>query len=88
MKDVDISLRRVLNELLICFVSICGMSIKYLKKNKFLLYLQVFAFSDDSGVKEKLDELAALVEKEAGLGGVLTLEAVKNVSSIRCVNCS
>lgn len=79
MPEVDISLRIIINELLICFVSICGLSIKILKGNKALLYLKVFAFSDDAGVNAKLGELAALVEKEREMRGTLGYEVEKNV---------
>ena len=79
MPDVDISLRVVINELLICFVSICGLSIKVLKGNKALLYLKVFAFSDDAGVSAKMQELADLVEKEREMRATLGYEVEKKI---------
>lgn len=55
MTDVDIALRKIINESLICFVSICELSTKVLQRNKVLLYLKVFLFSDNEGVAAMLD---------------------------------
>jgi hypothetical protein len=62
---VDISLRKIINEVLVCFVDICALSIKVLKGNKILTALKVFAFDSDEGVRGQLDRLALLVERES-----------------------
>jgi fungal STAND N-terminal Goodbye domain len=60
MTDVDIALRKIINDSLICFVSICELSTKVLRSNKVALYLNVFLFSHDEGVASKLNEYVSL----------------------------
>jgi hypothetical protein len=74
---VDISLRKIINEELVCFVDICALSIKMLKGNKILTALKVFAFDSDEGVSGQLDRLALLVERESQMRGTLGFESQK-----------
>jgi hypothetical protein len=75
--DVDIALRKIVNDLLICFVSICELSIKVLHGNKAILALKVFALGSDEGVSAKLKELDNLVQIEGQMRGALILESGK-----------
>lgn len=74
---VDISLRKIINEELVCFVDICALSIKVLKGNKILTALKVFAFDSDKGVSGQLDRLALLVERESQMRATLGFESQK-----------
>ncbi|PIG84660.1 hypothetical protein AARAC_002020 [Aspergillus arachidicola] len=74
---VDISLRRIINEELVCFVDICALSIKLLKGNKILTALKVFAFDSDEGVSGQLERLALLVERESQMRATLGFESQK-----------
>lgn len=74
---VDISLRKIINEELVCFVDICALSIKVLKGNKILTALKVFAFDSDEGVRGQLDRLALLVERESQMRATLGFESQK-----------
>ncbi|KAJ5097682.1 hypothetical protein N7456_008403 [Penicillium angulare] len=74
---VDISLRKIINEELVCFVDICALSIKVLKGNKILTALKVFAFDSDEGVNGQLGRLALLVERESQMRATLGFESQK-----------
>jgi hypothetical protein len=74
---VDISLRKIINEELVCFVDICALSIKVLKGNKILTALKVFAFDSDEGVSGQLNRLALLVERESQMRATLGFESQK-----------
>ncbi|GAB1217101.1 hypothetical protein ATERTT37_006324 [Aspergillus terreus] len=74
---VDISLRKIINEELVCFVDICALSIKVLKGNKILTALKVFAFDSDEGVSGQLARLALLVERESQMRATLGFESQK-----------
>ena len=74
---VDIALRKIINEELVCFVDICALSIKVLKGNKILTALKVFAFDSDEGVSGQLGRLAALVERESQMRATLGFESQK-----------
>ncbi|PYH72109.1 uncharacterized protein BO88DRAFT_402379 [Aspergillus vadensis CBS 113365] len=74
---VDISLRKIINEELVCFVDICALSIKVLEGNKILTALKVFAFDSDKGVSGQLDRLALLVERESQMRATLEFESQK-----------
>ncbi|KAJ5683311.1 hypothetical protein N7462_006476 [Penicillium macrosclerotiorum] len=74
---VDISLRKIINEELVCFVDICALSIKVLKGHKIFTALKVFAFDSDEGVSAQLGRLAALVERESQMRGTLGYESQK-----------
>ncbi|KAJ5135669.1 uncharacterized protein N7515_004947 [Penicillium bovifimosum] len=74
---VDVALRRIINEELVCFVDICALSIKVLKGNKVLIALKVFAFDADEGVSEQLNRLATLVERESQMRATLGFESQK-----------
>ncbi|KAL2841266.1 hypothetical protein BJY01DRAFT_257114 [Aspergillus pseudoustus] len=75
---VDISLRKIINEELVCFVDICALSIKVMKGNKILTALKVFAFDSDEGVNGQLGRLASLVERESQMRATLGFESQKN----------
>ncbi|KAJ5160763.1 uncharacterized protein N7482_007767 [Penicillium canariense] len=75
---VDISLRRIINDELLCFVAVCALSMKVLKGHKILIALKVFAFNTDEGVSEQLARLAELVERESQMRGTLGFESQKN----------
>ena len=77
MRDVDIALKKIIHQLLLSFVRICELSIKVLHGNKIKLFLKVFAFNDDEGVKSELALLANLADKESQMKGTLTLESAK-----------
>ncbi|KAL4940945.1 hypothetical protein BDV06DRAFT_12388 [Aspergillus oleicola] len=74
---VDVSLRKIINEELVCFVDICALSIKVMKGNKILTALKVFAFDSDEGVSGQLDRLALLVERESQMRATLGFESQK-----------
>ncbi|GLA15441.1 hypothetical protein AnigIFM62618_001981 [Aspergillus niger] len=74
---VDISLRKIINEELVCFVDICALSINVLKGNKILTALKVFAFDSDEGVGGQLGRLALLVERESQMRATLGFESQK-----------
>lgn len=74
---VDISLRKIINEELVCFVDICALSIKVLKGHKIFTALKVFAFDGDEGVSGELSRLANLVERESQMRGTLGFESQK-----------
>jgi hypothetical protein len=74
---VDIALRKIINEELVCFVDICASSIKVLKGNKILTALKVFAFDSDEGVSGQLARLALLVERESQMRATLGFESQK-----------
>lgn len=75
---VDISLRRIINDELVCFVEVCALSMKVLKGHKILIALKVFAFNTDEGVSGQLARLAELVERESQMRGTLGFESQKN----------
>lgn len=75
---VDISLRRIINDELLCFVEVCALSMKVLKGHKILIALKVFAFNTDEGVSGQLARLAELVERESQMRGTLGFESQKN----------
>lgn len=79
MIDVDIALRIVLNKLLVCFVSICGLLIKTFKKKKLKIFAEVLAFGGNEEVNEKLEEFNALVEEERELRATLGYEVGKKI---------
>ncbi|KAL5332733.1 hypothetical protein BJX70DRAFT_407031 [Aspergillus crustosus] len=74
---VDTSLRKIINEELVCFVEICALSIKVMKGTKMLIGLKVFAFDSDEGVSAQLERLAALVERESQMRATLGFESQK-----------
>ncbi|KAJ5291022.1 hypothetical protein N7478_000273 [Penicillium angulare] len=74
---VDISLRKIINEELVCFVEICALSIRVLKGNKILTALKVFAFDSDEGVNGQLGRLALLAERESQMRATLGFESQK-----------
>lgn len=78
MEDmVDVLLKRIVHQLLLCFINICQLSVKVLHKNKVFKFLKVFAFNDDDGVKDELAKLNALADKESQMKTTLILESVK-----------
>ncbi|KAI9370382.1 hypothetical protein BJX61DRAFT_96710 [Aspergillus egyptiacus] len=74
---VDASLRKIINEELVCFVEICALSIKVMRGNKMLIALKVFAFDSDEGVSAQLERLASLVERESQMRATLGFESQK-----------
>ncbi|KAL4969541.1 uncharacterized protein BDV14DRAFT_209818 [Aspergillus stella-maris] len=74
---VDVSLRKIINEELVCFVDICALSIKVMKGSKILTALKVFAFDSDEGISGQLDRLALLVERESQMRATLGFESQK-----------
>jgi hypothetical protein len=74
---VDASLRKIINEELVCFVDICALSIKVMRGNKMLITLKVFAFDSDEGVSAQLERLASLVERESQMRATLGFESQK-----------
>ncbi|CAG8426824.1 unnamed protein product [Penicillium salamii] len=74
---VDVALRKIINEELVCFVDICALSIKVLKGHKVFTALKVFAFDGDEGVSGQLARLASLVERESQMRATLGFESQK-----------
>lgn len=74
---VDVALRKIINEELVCFVDICALSIKVLKGHKVFTALKVFAFDSDEGVSGQLSRLASLVERESQMRATLGFESQK-----------
>lgn len=75
--EIDIHLRRIIHELLRCFLRICAISIKVSEKSKLLLALEVFTFESDKGVKDELNRLESLVQRETGMNVTLISESTK-----------
>ena len=76
-ESVDIALRKIINDELLSFVSICALSTKVLKSHKIFIALKVFAFNSDEGVSAELNKLAYLVDKEDQMRGTLGFESQK-----------
>ncbi|CAI7615078.1 unnamed protein product [Penicillium pancosmium] len=76
-KAVDISLRRIINDELVCFVEVCALSMKVLNGHKILIALKVFAFNTDEGVSGQLARLAELAQRESQMRGTLGFESQK-----------
>lgn len=74
---IDIALRKIINEELVCFVDICALSIRVMRGNKILTALKVFAFDSDEGVSSQLGRLATLVERESQMRATLGFESQK-----------
>ena len=74
---VDVALRKIINDELICFVDICALSIKVLKGHKVFIALKVFTLGSDEGVSDQLDRLTTLVEREAQMRATLGFESQK-----------
>lgn len=74
---VDVALRKIINEELVCFVDICALSIKVLKGHKVFIALKVFVFDGDEGVSGQLAHLATLVERESQMRATLGFESQK-----------
>ncbi|RAH71167.1 uncharacterized protein BO66DRAFT_419801 [Aspergillus aculeatinus CBS 121060] len=74
---VDIALRRIINDQLICFVDICALSIQVLKGHKVLIAIKGFAFGEDEGVSGQLARLESLVERESQMRATLGFESQK-----------
>ncbi|KAJ5211191.1 Tetratricopeptide-like helical [Penicillium cf. griseofulvum] len=74
---VDVALRKIINEELVCFVDICALSIKVLKGHKVFIALKVFAFDGDEGVSGQLARLTTLVERESQMRATLGFESQK-----------
>ncbi|KAJ5719872.1 hypothetical protein N7493_006750 [Penicillium malachiteum] len=79
---VDISLRKIINEELVCFVDICALSIKVLNGHKIITALKVFAFDSDEGVSGQLGRLASLVERESQMRATLGFESQKTSEKV------
>lgn len=77
LESVDIALRKIINDELLAFVSICALSTKVLNSHKIFIALKVFAFSGDEGVSAELEKLAYLVAKEDQMRGTLGFESQK-----------
>ena len=77
MKDVDLPLRKIVYELMLCIVSICALSHEVLHGNKILKFLKVFAFNEDDGVKSELLKLGKLVDRESQMKTTLTYRITK-----------
>ncbi|KAK4861679.1 hypothetical protein LT330_003714 [Penicillium expansum] len=74
---VDVALRKIINEQLVCFVDICALSINVLKGHKVFIALKVFTFDSDEGVSGRLAHLATLVERESQMRATLGFESQK-----------
>ena len=73
---VDIALKGIIHQVLLCFVSICELSATVLHKKAFA-FGKILAFNDDGGVQAKVDELARIVEREDQMRSTLTFESGK-----------
>lgn len=72
---IDEGLAKIIDQLLIQFVSICTKSIQYTKKrHRLKLVGKVFFFRDDDGVKDALSDLEQLVEQETKMSVALILK--------------
>lgn len=74
---VDVALRKIINDELVCFVDICALSIKVLKGHKIFIALKVFTLGSDEGVSDQLAHLATLVERESQMRATLGFESQK-----------
>lgn len=74
---VDIALRRIISEELVCFVDICALSIKVLNAPRIWTAVKVLTFDSDAGVSEQLGRLALLVERESQMRATLGYESQK-----------
>ena len=74
---IDLAMKRIANELLLTFVKICELSCKVLHRNRALQFIKTLAFQDNAGVKEQLEKLARLIERETQLRGTLNYVSSK-----------
>ena len=77
--DNDIELKEAVNDLLICFVDICALSIEILdgpKRRKVKSVAKVILLDDDSGVKAELERFRRLVTHQGRIVDAITLENV------------
>ncbi|KAI9666754.1 MAG: hypothetical protein M1831_001529 [Alyxoria varia] len=76
-EDLDPRLRRVVNEILLNFVSICEMSVRVFNKNAVRKFMTSFAFSDDQGVQAEFDKLKNLAQKELEVKTTLNYQSTR-----------
>ena len=75
----DSELRGAVNEVLICFVDICALSIEILdstKMTKFKAIAKKALFNDDSGVSAELERFKTLINHQGRIADAVTLEHV------------
>ncbi|KAJ5726251.1 uncharacterized protein N7483_007608 [Penicillium malachiteum] len=73
-ETIDILLRKIINEEMLCFVDICALSIKVLRGHKVFTALKVIAFDSDEGVSCQLNRLKDLAEREDQIRATLGFE--------------
>jgi hypothetical protein len=74
--SLDVRLKMIILQLLRSFTRICALSARVAKQHKTLLYLKVFAFDTDAGLKAERDKFEALVTDELSTSVVLILTKV------------
>ena len=83
-QDVDVDLIESVHNVMMCFVDLCGLCIKYNKGTGFerLVHNVKIALFDDKEVTQTVDKLKALVQQQKSIEGTLALEAVLSNKSM------
>ncbi|TEY84228.1 hypothetical protein BOTCAL_0018g00050 [Botryotinia calthae] len=83
-KKLDRELKDGIHKIMVSIVRICGLSINIIdggKKAKVKTILKVTFLKDDSGIKDELSNFKALITKQNGLTGVITLKSILDNSA-------
>ena len=92
--EVDIELKQCTTKVIIVFVDICALSIDILsgsKMKKFKTLAKIALFDNDSGVRDKLEEMERLIIHQGQISDAITLEHVlrsekETTSSLKAVS--
>ena len=92
--EVDIELKQCTTKVIIVFVDICALSIDILsgsRMKKFKTLAKIALFDNDSGVRDKLEEMERLIIHQGQISDAVTLEHVlrsekDTTSSIKAVS--
>ena len=92
--EVDMELKQCTTKVIIVFVDICALSIDILsgsKLKKLKTFAKIALFDNDSGVREKLEEMERLIIHQGQISDAVTLEHVlrsekEAASSIKAVS--
>ncbi|KAI9667075.1 MAG: hypothetical protein M1831_001252 [Alyxoria varia] len=76
--DVDITLRKIIYQLLLRFVRVCELSIQILQENRLKVALKVIAFNDDAGIQDELEQLRTLADNELQMKTTLIYQTLKS----------
>ena len=77
--DVDVELKQCTHKVMVVFVDICALSIDILSGDrwkKMKTFTKIALFDNDSGVRDKLEELKRLITQQGQISDAVTLEYV------------